>query len=194
MPRLPALVLAGGLFACIFFGPNVSRGGDEVLVPVALQAELVAKVAAYDRNLASRAGDRVRILIVVRPKNDASGRFGKSMESALGGIDRIGGLPHEQERIDYTSASALADTCKAKHIAIVYFAPGLGEEVPAIKAALDGVSVLSVAGAAADVPKGIVLGFDLVSGKPKIVVHLGQAKRQNVAFKAELLKLARVLE
>ena len=47
---------------------------------------------------------------------------------------------------------------------------------------------------AGDVPKGIVLSFDLVSGKPKIVVHLGQAKRQDVQFKAELLKLARVIE
>ena len=37
-------------------------------------------------------------------------------------------------------------------------------------------------------------GVDLVSGKPKIVIELAQAKRQDVAFKAELLKLARVIE
>jgi hypothetical protein len=168
--------------------------GEEVVVPVALQAELMTKVAAYDKNLTTRAGDRVHVLIVTNAKDDASGRFGKSMESALGGVDKIAGLPHDEVTTAYTGARTLADTCKAKHIAIVYLAPGLGGEVQAIKGALDGVSVLTVAALATEVPKGIVLGFDLVSGKPKIVVHLGQARRQDVAFKAELLKLARVHE
>jgi hypothetical protein len=163
-------------------------------VPVQLQAELVAKVASYDRNLPARAGDRVHVLIVVKPKDDASSRFAKHMESALGGVDKIGGLPHDEATAPYAGARALAETCKAKRIAIVYLAPGLGEEVAAIRAALEGVNVLSVAAVAGDVPKGIVLGFDLVSGKPKIVVHLAQAKRQDVQFKAELLKLAKVIE
>ena len=44
------------------------------------------------------------------------------------------------------------------------------------------------------VPKGAVLGFDLVSGKPKLLVHLTQAKKQNAAFKAEALKLMKVFE
>lgn len=136
----------------------------------------------------------MHVLIVVKPKDDASSRFGKNMESALGGVDKIGGLPHDESTLAFGGARALADTCRAKKIAIVYLAPGLGEQIPAIRQALDGVSILSVAAVAAEVPKGIVLGFDLVSGKPKIVVHLGQAKRQDVAFRAELLKLARVLE
>jgi hypothetical protein len=168
--------------------------GDEVAVPIALQAELVAKVASYDRNLAARAGDRVHVLIIVNAKNADSNRFAKNMESALGGVDKIGGLPHDEVTAPFLGAKALADTCRSKHIAIVYLAPGLGEEVAGIRAALDGVNVLSVAADATDVPKGIVLGFDLVSGKPKIVVHLGQAKRQDVSFKAELLKLAKVHE
>ena len=39
-----------------------------------------------------------------------------------------------------------------------------------------------------------VLGFDLVSGKSKLLCHLGQAKKQHVAFKAEVLKLMKVYE
>lgn len=167
---------------------------DEATVPVALQAELVAKVASYDRNLAARAGDRVHVLILVNAKSDASNSFAKHMTSALGGVDKIGGLPHDETTAPFGGAKALADTCRTKHIAIVYLAPGLTDEVPAIRSALEGVNVLSVAADAAEVPKGIVLGFDLVSGKPKIVVHLGQAKKQEVAFKAELLKLAKVHE
>lgn len=177
----------------VLLAPRASRG-DEVAVPIALQAELVAKVASYDRNLPARAGDRVHVLIIVKANDDASSAFAKHMESALGGVDKIGGLPHDEVTAPFGGAKALADACRAKRISIVYLAPGLGEEVAGIRAALDGVNVLSVAADAADVARGIVLGFDLVSGKPKIVVHLGQAKRQDVSFKAELLKLAKVLE
>jgi len=173
--------------------PRVSRG-DEVAVPIALQAELVAKVASYDRNLPARAGDRVHVLIVVKAKDDASSAFAKHMESALGGLDKIGGLPHDEVTSPFGGAKALADACRSKRIAIVYLAPGLGEEVPGIRAALDGVNVLSVAADASDVARGIVLGFDLVSGKPKLVVNLTQAKRQHVAFKSEVLKIMKVYE
>lgn len=181
------------MLAAVLLFVRIGRG-DDVAVPVNLQAELVAKVAAYDRNLPARAGDRVHVVIVVKAKDDGSARFGKHLESALGGVDRIGGLPHDEAIVTYTSAKALADLCRAKRVAIIYLAPGLGEEVSQIRGALEGVNVLSVSAVAGDVAKGVVLSFDLVSGKPKIVVHLGQAKRQDVQFKAELLKLARVIE
>jgi hypothetical protein len=181
------------MLACIFFYGAAVRG-DEVVVPAALQADLLAKVAAYDKNLVGRAGDRVRVLIVVKPKDDASNRFAKHLSSALGGVGKIGGLPHDQTTAVFAGARPLAETCRAQRIAIVYLAPGLGEEIPAIRDALEDVNVLSVAAVASDVPKGVVLGFDLVSGKPKLVVHLAQARRQHVQFRAELLKLARVIE
>jgi hypothetical protein len=190
---LGRFALATSVVACVLLAPGTSLG-DEVAVPVTLQAELVAKVASYDRNLAARAGDRVHVLIVVNAKSDASTSFAKHMTSALGGVDKIGGLPHDETTAPFGGAKALADTCRSKRIAIVYLAPGLADEVPGIRSALDGVNVLSVAADAAEVQRGIVLGFDLVSGKPKIVVHLGQAKKQDVAFKAELLKLAKVQE
>jgi hypothetical protein len=39
-----------------------------------------------------------------------------------------------------------------------------------------------------------VLDFDLISDKPKLLVHLGQARKQKVAFGAEILKLMQVHE
>lgn len=167
----------------------------DVPVPVPLQAELVAKVAGYDKNLPARAAGRVRVLIVTKKDDDTSARFARHLESALGEIDRIGGLPHEQTTLSFSGGQALASACKERRTSIVYIAPGFAEQdVNAIGAALSGVNVLSVAADAAEVPKGVVLGFDLVSGKPKIVVHLGQARKQDVQFKAELLKLAKVIE
>jgi hypothetical protein len=55
-----------------------------------------------------------------------------------------------------------------------------------------GVDVLTVSAVPDYVPKGIVLGFDLVGGHPKMLVNLGQATRQHVAFTTDVLRLMRV--
>ncbi len=167
---------------------------EEVGVPIGLQAELVAKVAAYDKNFVARAGDRVHVLLVTRIGDSESVRTAAHMESALRDVKEIGGLPHDEVTVGFAGPKALAEAVRARHVAIVYLTPGLGTEVEAIRDALAGVSVLSVGAISDFVPKGAVLGFDVVSGKPKLVVNLTQAKKQDVAFKAEVLKLMRVIE
>jgi len=39
-----------------------------------------------------------------------------------------------------------------------------------------------------------VLGFELVSSKPRLLVHLSQARKQNVDFRAEVLKLVQIYQ
>jgi hypothetical protein len=167
---------------------------EEVVVPVPLQAELLAKVASYDRNFARRAHDKAKILLVARRDDPDSTRFVAQMRSALGALDTVGGVAHEETTTTYDDAASLAKACREGGVAVVYFGPGLSAQADAIAAALDGVDVLSVAATADLVPHGIVLGFDLVSGKPKLLVHLGQARKQNVALKSDVLKLAKVFE
>jgi hypothetical protein len=175
---------------------SLVRIGSADLVPVPLdrQAELLARVAAYDRNMAARAGDRVRVLLVTNQGNSESVGLAKHMEAALGSLSEIAGLLHEERVAPFTTAVDLAAQCRAEHVTIVYLSSGLGDQVPAIRSALDGVDVLSVAAVPEYVESGIVLGFDILSGKPKLLVHLTQARRQHVELRAELLKLARVFE
>jgi hypothetical protein len=138
---------------------------EDTPVPIGLQAELLAKVAAYDRNLPRRAGDRVRILLLQKPGDADSARVVSQMK-----------------------------TIKADHVAIVFFTPGFADDVEAIRRALVGVDVLSATAVPDYVPRGVVLGFDLVGGKPKLLVNLTQAGKQNVAFMAEVLKMMKVYE
>ena len=44
------------------------------------------------------------------------------------------------------------------------------------------------------VKEGIVLGFDVVSGRPKLLFNLPQARLQKVALTATVLKLMTVYE
>ena len=172
----------------------VTRGAwaDEVTVPIDLQVSLLSKVAPYDRNFAARAGDAARVLIVHKGSSEAI-RTAAQLEKSLSELGDIGGLPVRVQSASYASAKELAALCKAQNATIVCLAAGFQGELAAIAEALSGLNILSMT-VANEVAAGAVIGFDLVSGKPKILCNLPQARKQNVSFKPEVLKLMRVIE
>ncbi|HEY8945513.1 MAG TPA: YfiR family protein [Polyangiaceae bacterium] len=161
-------------------------------VPIGVQAGLLAKVAAFDRNFASRAGSRAVVLVAARPDDTESKRAALEMTAALSALPNIGGVPHQVEVVHYAGAPALAEAVRTKRAAIVYFGPGFEKQIGAIRDVLTSVSVLTVGALPGYVPDGLVLGFDLVSSRPKLVINLTQAKKQHVAFPASVLNLMRV--
>jgi hypothetical protein len=187
--RIRAVVIAAVLGFASF------ARAEEASVPVPLQATLLVKVANYDRNMAARAGDRVQVLVVTKGGKGESTLAATQLQKALLEEKTIAGKPHACEIIDFGGAPELAKEVQARNAAIVYVTPGFSEqEVAAIAQSLAPVSVLSVGAVASYVPKGMVLGMDLVSGKPKLVVNLTQARKQSVNFDASLLKLTKVIE
>lgn len=180
----------------LFVGLTVASlvRAEEPSVPVRLQAGLLAKLAGYDRNMRARAGDRLQIATLIKAGDTDSVRVGNEMSYALGSFSEIAGLPHDDKSLTYTSPEALIQACTSQHIAILYLAPGLGDEIPQISQALRGVSVLTVSSVAGYVPKGIVIGFDAIGGQPRMLVHLSQARAQNVEFQSTVLKLMKVYE
>lgn len=186
---------AASLAPAAFFLPGAPEAlAEDVAVPVSLQAELFVKVAAYDKNLAARAGDRVRVMILQKPEIAESVRATAQMQKALSQLADIAGIPHETQITFFTTAEDLASAVKTKRVSVVYITPGFDADIAAIAKALAGASVLTVASLASYVPKRVVLGFDLVSGKPKLLVNVAQAKAQSVAFKPDVLKLMKVYE
>ena len=151
----------------LFWRHRVAAEG--VTVPIRLQAELLSKVASYDRNFAERTGDRVRTLLLVKPGDPESSRAAAEMKSALSSISTIGNLSHDEDIVTYTDGPALAEMCRSRKIAIVYVAPGFSQqEVEGLREAMAQLNLLSVGSLADYVPAGIVLGFDLVSGRSKL--------------------------
>jgi hypothetical protein len=167
---------------------------DRIAVPIRLQAELLSKVASYDRNFEARTGERVRTLLLMKQGDPESSRAAAEMKSAMSSIPTIGTLPHDDELATYSDAGALAETCRARKVAILYVAPGFSQELDELRETIGTLSLLSVGSVAEYVPSGIVLGFDLVSGRSKLLVNLTQARRQNIEFRAEILKLTRVYQ
>lgn len=164
-----------------------------VEVPIRLQAELLSKVVAYDRNYAERAHGRATVLVLVKGGDAESAGVGEQIKSELGVLGDLGGLPHVEELVRYSTPAKLAELVKSRGAAVLFVSVGLADEMGAIARALENLSILSVAAASSYVERGAVLGFDAESGRPKLVVNLEQARRQKVAFKPEVLKLARVV-
>jgi hypothetical protein len=190
--RIPRWVKLARLLAVIALVLTSRGNAQSMAVPADAQAELLAKLAGFDRNFAARAGSKAQIFLVEMPGNAESARAALEMKAALSRIPKVGDLPHEERIVTYTSASALADLVRAQKAAIVYFGPGFQKEVPAIREAFSAISVLTVGAIPEYVPSGIVLGFDLVSGRPKLLIHVVQARRQSVSFPASVLNLMKV--
>ncbi len=166
---------------------------EDVPVPINLQADLLFMIAAQDRNLPERAGEVVRVLIVVKAGEEAARAAAQFKAAAAAGKPKVAGLPHAEEVVPFAGAAALAEACKARRAAILYLAPGFtGAEATAIGQALEGGNVLSAAAEPGLVTKGVVLGFDLVAGRAKLLVDLTQAGKQRVSFSPEVLGLMAV--
>ncbi len=185
--RLLPLWLAVGLSA----GRAIA---DEPTVPLDLQVELTAKVVKYDRNYAARAGSLATVLVAFRPGDADSERIARQMMAALSLAPTLGGAKHRDEQLPFTSVDALVATARSKKACLVILASGFDEEVRALAKAFEGFDGLTATTQASAVEKGIVLGFDLVSGKPRMLLHLRQARKQNADFRSEVLKIMKVYE
>lgn len=173
--------------------PPRLASAEQPEVPIRLQAELLAKVAGYDRNFAARTEGTAVVLIAVRDGDPDSERIAAELSAELERRPIIGGVAHREQILRYESAKALADECRARRASVVVLSAGFENEAASIAEALVQANVLSVSMIASYVERGVVLGFSARSGKPTILINLAQAKQQGVDFRSDLLKLAKVL-
>ena len=180
-----------GLFVTALLA--VTRPVSADPLPVNLQADLLAKVAGYDKNLHARAGDVVKTVIITKA-GDEEARWAASLRSALGAKDRIAGLPHSESVVVAGRLDVIAAQCKADHVAIVVISGSFLDDAPAVAAAFDGANILTSAPDQELTKRAVVLGFELVSGKPKLFLNQAIATKQNVAMSAEVMKLMTVYQ
>ncbi len=193
MDRRVALRSALGGIVGLLFSRELFAD-EEVAVPVPLQIELLVKVAAYDRNLPARAGDVVRLVILVK-NDDAQSRHVAELAARALEDKRVLNLPTEVSQYVYVDGPGLTKTVRDGRVSILYLAPGFGaRELLGIARALAGLSVLSSGALARFVETGVALCFDLVGGKPKLLVNLRRAREEGVDLSSQVLKLAKVVE
>lgn len=185
------LVLVAGLVAA--FGVAGHVLADEVTVPVDLQLQLLDRVARYERGWATDRSP-ARVVIVSRAGSVESQRVASQLTQLLGRSPTLGGRATEVRVHSFGGASDLAGQVRGDGADLVYLTPALGPDVPAIARALDGLGVLTVSSVGADVDRGAIVGFELVSTRPRIAINLARAREQRLRFDAQFLRLVRVVE
>src|SRR5690348_10101889 len=81
-------------------------------VPPQLQAELLSKLSAYDRNFVSRAGEVAKVVLLVKPDDAESSTSAAALKLSLSHLERLGGLPHRETVVRYQDAASLAKLCR----------------------------------------------------------------------------------
>jgi YfiR/HmsC-like len=167
---------------------------DDPSVPLQLQVDLSAKMLEYVQEPPVMSFDRVRIGIVVKPGSPESTRAGAELKVAFDRVGTIGGRAHEQSIVDWSGAAPLIEHARRGALIVLYFTPGLDAEVQVVARSLDGQRLMTIAAVDSYVQDGVILGFELVSGHPKMILNLAQSKRQGVVLRAAVLKLVRILK
>lgn len=171
---------------------HLQARADDVSVPIELQVDLLGRVAKFERTFASKGTTPATVLVVTKAGVTASTRAGAQINAALLRSANWAGRPLAIAAHAFTNAAALK--AAATSAAIVYLTPGLSDEVKNIAQALSAMHILVVASANGDVERGAVLGFELESARPKIVINLSQARGQSLDFNAQLLRLSKVIK
>lgn len=190
LTRSKAILLVG----VALLMPVSSAHAEDPSIPLQLQAELTAKLVEYAQSPSTQGLSVMRIGIVVRNGSVESQHFGSELKAAFGRMATIAGLAHEEVVITWSSGAALAEEARRRQLFAVYLTPGMRGEVPAVARALEGAAIISVAAIDAYVSSGAILGFELVSGRPRMVLNLAQAKKQGVTFRAQVMKLMRIVD
>jgi hypothetical protein len=165
----------------------------EITVPLELQIDLARKVVHFERGFVERAGAQVKVLLIARTGNATSERVAEQLANQLA-QSQVAGKPVALLRGGYQNAAALRKSVVDQRVVLLFLAPGLELEMPGIAAALAGIPVITVGTDGDMVDQGAILGFDLVSARPRISVNLGQARKQQLDFNSDLFRLARVVK
>ena len=133
------------------------------------------------------------IMVLRNAQSEESGATALRLLNALSGVRQIAGQEVQSEVVDFSTPAEVADRVRGQRVAILYVSAGLEAQMGAVATALEGLDVLTVGPSGAYAEQGAVVGFDLDEGRPLMVINTGRARSQHVSFKAELLKMARIV-
>jgi hypothetical protein len=160
-------------------------------MPATLQARLLSNALGYVRNLAAQSSGPTKVAILSQGPGDSPSREARALAAAL--KNDTGAL--SSVFISFREGPELAKALTDAGPTVVYLAPDLDEQ--AIRAALEACShlhVLTTTGQSTHVRWGVVMGFIIQEGSPKILINLAQAKKQNLDISSKLLALAVIVD
>jgi YfiR/HmsC-like len=166
---------------------------QEAEVPIALQVELLARLLWYERELQKSAGKELVALVVARRGDPDSSHAAAQVIAQLDRVKELGGKVVKHTLVSYESADQLGRIVQQRRPYLIYWSKGMAGSTKELGRLPQEGSVLTVNAGRYAGTSGSVLGFELASSKPRIVLNLKQARAQKLDFSAQVLRVVRVL-
>ncbi|HPG38559.1 MAG TPA: YfiR family protein [bacterium] len=168
--------------------------GQEIYLPVKTQLQLFFKILTFDRNLRQRAGSELVFCVVYQAKFLSSynikSEVVEEFENVIAGMNdynlKIMTVDLESENLE----KAVID----KKIDILYIAPIRAFDLQKILQISRKYYILTTTGVPEYVQAGVTAGVTIKDNKPLILVNISSAKKENIDFSSQLLKLARIYD
>lgn len=155
------------------------------------RALVLLRVLSYDRNIASRAGDRVTILVIYDEPSTADER--DRWVVALAGVRKI----TVADRATATRTHAFKDAAtleaevRVSHPAAIVVCSGVERGLAAIRDTARAHKAMTFTTRASEVEAGFSVGLVAGERRDVIAINLEAARAEGVQFEAGLLKIAR---
>ena len=191
-PRSPLLRLLG---CSLVIAVLLSAGVAHADATDDRRALVMLRVLAYDKQLASRIGDSVRVVVVYSKGDDAeparwAQAFGKATKL------KVDGRPVVLSLHAFESADALDHLMRDLHPAAIVACDGLARRIATADLAKLSRArhVLTFTTREVDVVRGLGVGVVPGNERDEIVVNLYAVAAEGVKFDAGLLQLARTVK
>jgi hypothetical protein len=162
-------------------------------LPVGLQVQLLSKLSTYVAEFGAGSAE-VKILVVHPSAKDPS-RGAQALSAALSQAGKLGKHAIQAKLVPAADARSFQTVLTAEKPQVVYLAPELDEKATReIIDAVTGTKVLTLSGVEAHVRQGVVLGFSMVEARPRVLINLKQAQKQNIVFLSGLVSHSLVVD
>ena len=175
----------------------VPAAAQTMPMPVDIQLPLFLKILTYDRSFQYKARTAITIGIVYLPGDAASVKAKDEMVANMARLsDRtIKNLPIRHVVLEFRDVPSLDKAVKAGRVNVLYVAPGMGEQLPALIKMSRTYAITTATGVPEFVQRGVAVGIGMKADKkPDILINLTSSRSEGSEFDASLLRISTVVK
>ena len=161
-------------------------------LPVDLEAAIVLRALAYDRNLKQRAESGIHIAVVTKNNDRTSTELASAFRKA--GKNGVSGIPVEASVVAFESSAQLTDLIDDMGFNLLYIHSSVETALSSIQQVARSKKIPSVGGTKEIVEKGASFGVYIAGDLPKLVVNINTSRLEGLDLSAELLGIATVIQ
>lgn len=182
------------VLACLLVAALATATEERTVPPVA-QLPIYFKVLTYDRTLWDSPAPTLRIGLLHRLDSEDSRANLEAMITSLeqSAHRTLNGLPFEYVTLTWSQPEDLARQLSGADLDVLYVTAGHGNFLERVSGHTRALGVLSLAGAAGDVGRGLSVGLSLEDGRPRLEVDLGALAAEGHQLDARVLRLCKVV-